>query len=287
MSADLPRCAASVHPLETTDDMTIIAEQAQGLIRHRRVLGTLIKRDLRVRYAGSALGYVWSVLDPLAMALIYFVVFTMIFKARSVGHEPYILHLIIGLFVWQWFSACMTETSRALLQDARLVKSTNLPRELWVVRLVLSKGLEFLFSLPVLLCFVLGYGVAGKLHLHWTLIYFPLAMVLTFVLATGLGLILAPNTVLVTDMARVVRIVLRMGFYATPIIYSVQSAPQTIRNVLAFNPMSGIMELYRAGFFSGELARRSVLISVIISLLMLLIGSVVFRRYEPAVLKEI
>ncbi|MDN5794471.1 MAG: ABC transporter permease [Intrasporangium sp.] len=265
----------------------ILVPEFKGLMANRNVLGTLVRRDLRVRYARSVLGYLWSVLDPLAMSLIYFLVFTLIFKARHVGNEPYFLHLLTGLLVWQWFSLCMTETSRALLQESRLVKSTNLPRELWVVRVVLAKGVEFVLSLPILVIFVAIYVIRGEAHLNWTLVYFPVGMVLTFILATGVGLILAPITVLVTDMARVVRIGLRMGFYATPIIYSVQSAPESIRRFLIFNPMSGIMELFRSGFFESELGRRAVVISIVLSVLVFIVGTAVFKRFEAPVLKEI
>ena len=88
--------------------------QFRGLMANRQVLRTLVERDLRVRYAGSVLGWVWTVLDPLLMALVYFVVFTLIFTARQAGHQPYFLHLVTGLFLWQWFAQNMSETSRAL-----------------------------------------------------------------------------------------------------------------------------------------------------------------------------
>ena len=126
----------------------ILLPQARGIIARRQVLDTLVRRDLRVRYAGSPVGYLWTILDPLAMALIYFVVFTFIFTARRVAYQPYVLFIVIGVLAWQWFSQCATETSRALLSESRLVRSTNLPRELWVVRIVVAKGIEFLLSLP-------------------------------------------------------------------------------------------------------------------------------------------
>ncbi len=265
----------------------ILISQARGLLAKRRILGTLVQRDLRVRYAGSAIGYLWTILDPLAMSAIYFVVFTVIFKARSVGYQPYVLFLIVGLLAWQWFSSSLTETSRALLAESRLVRSTNLPRELWVVRVVIAKGIEFLLSMPVLAGFTLYYLIKGDAHLNPRLLLIPLALVIQFVLLTGIGLILAPITALVTDTARVVRIVLRMGFYSTPIIYGVHAAPESLRTVLLFNPMTGILELYRAGFFPQDLNEKSVFLSAVISLVVLLIGTLVFERLESAVLKEI
>lgn len=258
-----------------------------GIAVNPQVLRTLVKRDLRVRYARSWLGYLWTVLDPLAMAAIYYVVFTLIFTTQRPGNEPYFLHLITGMLLWQWFSQCVTETSRAMLQESRLVRSTNVPRELWVVRVVIAKGLEFIFSLPVLVVIVVGYLITGDVRLNWTLVFIPVAILLTFLLAIGVGLILAPITVLVTDTARVVRIALRIGMYATPIIYSAQSAPPAIRTALLFNPLTGILELFRSGFFPNELDLAAVLSAIIITAVLLVVGGVVFRRLEPAVLKEI
>lgn len=265
----------------------ILVQEAKGVIAHRRVLHTLVQRDLHVRYAGSALGYLWTILDPLAMAGIYFVVFTFIFKARHVGYQPYILFLVIGMLGWQWFSQSMTETARALLQEARLIRSTNLPRELWAVRIVVAKGIEYVLSLPVLVAFTVFYMIHGDVQVNWRLVYLPVGIVIQFVLSTGIGLVLAPLTVLFTDMSRIVRIVLRMGFYATPIIYGLHAAPKAVRDLLTFNPMSGVLELYRAGFFPHEMAWHAVAASAVISLLFLVVGAIVFRRLEPAVLKEI
>ncbi|WP_406831860.1 ABC transporter permease [Pedococcus sp. KACC 23699] len=265
----------------------ILAPQARGIVAKRRILRTLVVRDLRVRYAGSALGYLWTIIDPLAMAAIYFVVFTLIFKSRHIGYQPYVLFLLIGLLAWQWFSASVTDTSRALLAESRLVRSTNLPRELWVVRVVLAKMIEFMLSMPVLIGFLIYYAFKGQAHLNFRIVYFPLGLLLQFILLVGLGLLLAPITTLVTDTARVVRILLRMGFYATPVIYGVHAAPKAIREVLLFNPMTGILECYRAGFFRADLNHQSVVFSAVISVLVLIAGTIVFERLEANVLKEI
>jgi ABC-2 type transport system permease protein len=265
----------------------ILLPQARGVIARRQVLDTLVRRDLRVRYASSAIGYLWTIIDPLAMALIYFVVFTYIFEARRVGYQPYVLFILVGVLAWQWFSQCATETSRALLAEARLVRSTNLPRELWVVRIVIAKGIEFLLSLPVLAGFAIYFIIAGQTTVHYRILLFPLAIGLQFLLSVGLGLILAPVTVIFTDMPRIVRIALRMGFYATPIIYGVHAAPEFLQKILLLNPMAGILEMYRGGFFPHELNIPSIISSVVITFVTLVAGTIVFRRLEAPVLKEI
>jgi ABC-2 type transport system permease protein len=262
-------------------------ERYRGIWARRAVLDTLVRRDLRVRYARSALGYLWTIIDPLAMALIYFVVFAVIFQRPDAGHKPYFLFLLIGLLPWQWFNASINESARALVSEARLVRSTNLPRELWVIRVVIAKGVEFLLSLPVLVAFAVVYIVLGDTTLNWRLILFPVGLVLQFVLLTGIGLLLAPATVLADDTIRVVRIVLRMLFYGTPIIYSLNVAPEWLQRLLWFNPLSGILELYRAGFFPTPLELAPLVTSVLISVGLLAWGAVAFARMERAVLKEI
>ena len=105
--------------------------------RYRRSLWLLTTRDLRVRYSTSALGYLWSILDPLVMAGIYWFVFTQVFH-RPVGTEPYIVFLLAALLPWMWFNGAISDSTRAFLKDAKLVRSTMIPRTIWVNRIVLS-----------------------------------------------------------------------------------------------------------------------------------------------------
>ncbi len=265
----------------------MIIDRYRRVWKRRAVLRTLVERDLRVRYARSWLGYVWTIIDPLAMALIYFVVFVVIFQRPDAGHKPYFLFLILGLLPWQWFNASVNESARALLAEAKLVRSTNLPRELWVVRLVIAKGIEFLLSLPIIAVFVIVYVISGDTVLNWRLVLFPVALVMQFVLQIGVGLLLAPATVLADDTIRVVRIVLRLLFYGTPIIYTLDIAPVWLQKLLWFNPLSGILELYRAGFFPGPLQLAPLVIGALMSVGLLVAGILVFARLERAVLKEI
>ena len=264
-----------------------MGNRLKAIAAKRNVLWTLVIRDLRVRYARSILGYLWTILDPLAMAAVYFVVFTYIFKARRIAEHPYFLYLLIGLLAWQWFSASLTETSRALLQEAKLVRSTNLPRELWVIKVVVAKGIEFVLSLPILAGFTLYYVLVGQAHVSWDMVLFPLGLVLQFLLLIGVGLLLAPVTALVTDTKRVVRIFLRLFFYLTPVIYGLASAPRSLRQLLTLNPMTGILELYRSGFFPGETNWAAVGVAAVVVLVTLGAGAVTFARLERAVLKEI
>ena len=268
--------------------MTTAAVGAPGSPRrYLHSLWLLSGRDLKVRYSTSALGYLWSVLDPLVMSAIYWFVFTQIFQ-RTVGHEPYIVFLITALLPWVWFNAAVSDFTRAFNKDARLVRSTAIPRSIWVNRIVLSKGIEFLCSLPVLVLFVVVASF-GKtpVQLNWGLLLFPVAVMLQAVLLVGLGLLVAPLCVIWTDLERTTKLILRALFYASPVIYGVSDLPGVFETLAAFNPLSGIFALYRVGFFAEEWDPWVVGIGAMISFLILALGLLVFRRLERPLLKEL
>ncbi len=262
-------------------------ERALAVARKRSELLLLIRRDLKVRYAQSILGYVWSVLDPLLMSLVFWFVFTQIF-VRSVGETPYILFLLSGLLPFMWFQQ-VVEGSTHAIKDERLVRSTALPREIWVLRLVLAKFCEYAFALPVLAIFALAY----RAPVTWDILLTVPAAAIQVVLLTGLGFLIAPVVVLVRDVDRVVRIVLRFLFYATPVLYGLpdvvnnEQIPTVLRTFYALNPMTGIIALYRSGFFPDQLQWAAVLPGVAVSLAIFAAGWWVFARLEHAVLKEI
>ncbi|EQM76985.1 hypothetical protein L687_00720 [Microbacterium maritypicum MF109] len=251
----------------------------------------LSSRDLKVRYSTSLLGYLWSVLDPLVMSAIYWFVFTQVFN-RDVGEEPYIIFLISALLPWVWFNASVSDFTRAFKKDARLVRSTAIPRSIWVNRIVLSKGIEYLFSLPVLVLFIVvnlfvELDPGRTVHVGWGILWMPVAMILQTVLLVGLGLLIAPLCVLFVDLERTTALVLRAMFYATPIIYNVTDLPGIFQTLGAFNPLAGIMMLYRMPFFPDQWNPFTLTISVVMSLLILGLGIWTFRSLERPVLKEL
>jgi ABC-2 type transport system permease protein len=245
-------------------------------------LWLLTKRDLRVRYSTSVLGYFWSILDPLVMAGIYWFVFTQVFQ-RPVGAEPYIVFLLSALLPWTWFTGAVSDTTRAFIKEAKLVRSTKIPRTIWIVSLVLSKGIEFVASLPVLAFFVVISGAS----INGDIVFFALAIVMQAVLTVGVGLIVAPLVVFFRDLERAVKLGLRFLFYASPVIYGITDLPEQLHFWAAFNPLSGIFSVYRSAFFSDQLDWFAVAISGGMSIVILCVGLLVFTRTIRSVLKEI
>src|SRR5690606_12428734 len=216
------------------------------------------------------------------MSGIYWFVFTHVFQ-RSTGAEPYIVFLISALLPWVWFNTSVSDFTKAFSKDAKLVRSTAIPRAIWVGRIILSKGVEFLFSLPVLVIFALVAGAT----LTWGVLWFPVAVIVQVVLLTGLGLIIAPLCVMFRDLERTTRLVLRALFYATPIIYAVTDLPDGFDVLGLVNPLAGIFTMYRAAFFPELWDTAAVTTSVVVSVVVLALGMWVFRRLERQVLKEL
>ncbi|GAB7303864.1 ABC transporter permease [Clavibacter michiganensis subsp. michiganensis] len=250
--------------------------------RYRRSLWLLTTRDLKVRYSTSALGWFWSILDPLVMSGIYWFVFTVVFS-RDVGEEPYIVFLLAALLPWMWFTGATSDFTRAFSSQAKLVRSTRIPRSIWVLRLVLAKGFEFVASLPVLAVFAIVAGARLDVHV----LLFPLAVLIQAALLLGIGLIVSPLVVFFRDLERAVKLVLRFLFYASPIVYSSSDLPAELHPWAALNPLTGVFGLYRAAFFPSELDWYAVGVSAAISAGLVVVGALVFRRSLPAVLKEI
>lgn len=271
-----------------TSSLVVRPAQRSTFAKYRHSLWLLTKRDLSVRYTTNALGYLWSVLDPLLMSLIYFFVFVVVFKrGDKAGENPYIVYLMAGLLAWTWFNGTITDAARVFAKESKLVRSVSLPQTLWVARIVLSKGIEYVASLAVLAVFAVIY----RAPLHAEAIWFPVGLVLQAILTYGLALIVAPLVVFYKDLERAIRLVLRLLFYASAVLYSPTQWPSEaggipVRSLLQLNPLTGIMGLYRAAFWPQELNLHHVLVSVIGSFLLLGVGMLVFRRSVPSVLKE-
>jgi ABC-2 type transport system permease protein len=253
----------------------------------RRILILLISRDLKVKYSGSPLGYLWSILDPLLLAGVYWFIFTKLIH-RSLGEAPYVVFLLCGVLPWQFTNACLRSSLKSLAKDAKLVRSTNLPREIWVVRTVGSKLAEFLFSIPVVAVFAVFAGA----HLTWYVVFFPLALLIQVTFLIGCGLILAPVAVLYSDVGRLLPIVLRLGFYFSPVLYGVHDITKrlggTAAHFFALNPLAGILDLYRTAFFNDQWAGwRAVCVSGGWAVVTVVVGLAIFPRFEGEVLKEI
>lgn len=268
-----------------------MTSSAVEIWRYRDVLRLLVRRDLTVKYQQSILGYLWTMLEPLAIALTYWFVFDLLYHTQPAGGEPYILFLVSGLFAWIWVNGVLGEATVALTVQFRLITTIKVPRELFPIGRVVSKFVEYLAAMPVLII----VAIVCRANVGWNLLLLPVAIVLQMILLVGLALLLSSLNVMLRDVERFMRLLQRVLMYAVPVIYPLSKVvdstgmPGWVKTVYELNPLVGIFELHHAAWLgsSGVPSLRLVLTATIGSLLSLVFGWLVFRRLEPAVLKEL
>ncbi|WP_200213639.1 ABC transporter permease [Micromonospora coerulea] len=264
----------------------------------RNSLRILVKRDLAVKYQQSVLGYLWSLIEPLGMGAIYWFVFGVLYSGATRRHlgdaaESYPLFLITGIFAWMWASSALNEATNALTGQARLITTMNVPRQVFPIGRVAGRFAEYAAGLPILIAIAAVYAAHGKVHPGWSLLALPLAVAVQLVLLVGVALLLSAWNVLMRDIERFMRLIIRVLFYATPIIYPLSlvrdsGMPTWLKVTYELNPLVGIFQLHHAIWYPDEFPDARLLATTVLgSLLVLTVGWWSFRRLEPAVLKEL
>lgn len=256
----------------------------------RGVLGQLVSRDIRIRYSNSVLGYFWTLLEPLMLTALYYIVFTLLLGRARFGIRSYALFLIVGVLPWQWVSSVITASMRSLRGQARLITKVRIPREIFPLAVVGAKGFEFFVSwlIIALIAAVSRVGVTGNI------VYVPLAVLLQTMLLVGLALFMSSVNVMLRDLERIIRIVLRFLFYMSGVIFPVavvlesDRLPEWGKILFQSNPLLGLFALYRSVFYPDAFPTRVSLTATIVgSFATLAIGYWTFTRLERSVLKEL
>jgi len=282
------------------------------LWRHRELILSLVKRDLKTRYKGSALGFLWSLCRPLFIMAVLFVVFVVIVPLRfenSYFPNPldpareriaFGVHLIIGILIWNFFAGALSESTGAILVNGNLIKKIKVPLEVFPVVTVLSHlihlALAMAVAIPVIL--LLGFKIT------WLALTLPLVIALLVILATGLAFFLSATNVFYRDVASLTEIVLLAWFYVTPVFYPanvafVELKKHSIVFFWAFvaNPMATLcIAARRVLFVDGNFERREaadetfwkyLLLCAATSLVVYGVGRLVFRRLSPRFADEV
>ena len=220
-------------------------ENLRQLPRYRGLIQSLVSRELKARYRGSVLGFFWSFVNPLLLLLVYTFIFAYIMPPPG-DIDNYALFLFTGLLPWTWFSASLLESSSVLITGGNLIKKVMFPAEILPIVTVLSNGVHFLLGLPILVAFLIYFDAPIELaELPW----FPIALLVQFLLTLGFALMLSALTVHFRDLKDILGNVMTLWFFATPIIYYWKVAPEKIRPLLNLNPFTHLAITYQEILF--------------------------------------
>lgn len=257
------------------------------LLRHRVLIQTLVVRELKARYRGSVLGYLWTLIHPLMLLGVYTFVFTYVFHPARGGEstEPYALFLFCGLLPWTWFSSAVLEASNSLLANGNLIKKIIFPAEVLPTVSVLHNGVNFLLGLPIYVVFWLWFKWSG---LSWHILWLPLVMLVQLVFTLGLAYFVAALTVHYRDVRDLLANLLTLWFFASPVIYSMDTLGDSMRAILDLNPMTHVIEGYHSAIFTGQLIHWKRLgVTAVVAMLTFLVGYWVFDRLRDSFAEEV
>jgi lipopolysaccharide transport system permease protein len=245
---------------------------SKEFIRKKDLLWLLTKKEITLKYKRTVLGILWSLLNPILLALIYFIAFKIFMRMQM---ENYIFFLLVALFPWNWFSASIIISTGVLINNVSLIKKIRFPRHFLVVATILAQLVNLLFAIPIIIVFSYFYGNGPALN--WLLIV-PILIVVQFIVTTGLCLCISMINAYFRDMEYIVGVAMSMVFWLTPIIYPLNIIPQKYRIYLAINPLTYLITAWRDIFLSNCIDWGNIGISFGSALIFLSFGIFLFQR---------
>ena len=241
-------------------------------VRARDLLRELIARDIKLRYRGSLLGVLWTLVNPLAELLVLLFVFGIVLR---VDIENYAAYLFTGLIVYGWFQTSVNFATTAIVGNRDLVRRPGVPILILPVVTVASNLFHFLLSLPILMGLLLAHGVSFTS----AALAMPLLIGIEFVLILGFAYPVATINVWFRDTQHVLRIALQLLFYLTPVFYEARSAPRELGWIFDVNPLAHMVDAYRAVLIQGSLpAAASLVYLSVVALVLCVAGMTWFER---------
>ncbi len=248
---------------------------------YREMIWMLVRRDLRGRYKGSMLGFLWTFLNPLLQLMVYTVVFSFIMRA---GIEKYYLFLFVALIPWMFMATSVQGGATCIIAQKSLVSKIYFPRQVLPIAHVTTCFVN------MLLCFVVVFIVSGiSVGINFKVLPFLIpTMIIEYILALGIALIVSGITVYFRDMEHILGIFVMAWQFLSPIMYSIDMVPEALRGVFMLNPMSAIIIAYRNIIYEKCAPDMStMLLALVTGVVFLVIGWKLFERMQKHFAEEL
>lgn len=252
------------------------------LYLYRTMIASLVRKDLRGRYKGSVLGFLWTFINPLFQLVIYTLVFSTILRSDI---PQYYLFLFVALIPWIFFSTCLTGGSTCVLGQTAMVTKIYFPREVLPVAFVTSAFVNMLYCFIIVFVVVLFSGVGFSLQ---ALVWLPIVMVIEYVLGMGIALISSATTIYFRDLEHILGILSLAWMYMTPIMYSSSIIPKAYRLFFNLNPMTAIIEAYRDILYDKQPPQLMTLLQALsLGVAVLMLGLITFDLLKRRFAEEL
>ena len=271
-----PSAAVAPKAVEyTTAGTPTVLEAARDLWSYRELFFFLAWRDITIRYRQTVLGAAWAVLQPLITMLVFTFLFGVVVKVDT-GRIPAPIFYFSALLPWLYFAATVTNAGNSLVTNGDLIKKVYFPRLILPGAGALVGLADLAIGALILLAMMAYYGV-----LSWRLILWVPLTALLFAFSFGTGVVLSAVNVKYRDVKHAIPFLVQIWMFLTPVIYPTTAVPHQFRWLLALNPLSGIIEAFRATVApSAPFGGSSLLLSIAVTIVILIVGTTYFRRVE-------
>ena len=253
----------------------------QKIYNYRELLKTNVKKEIRGRYKNSILGVMWSFLNPLLQLAVY----AIIFGALLAGGDPtYHIYICVALIPWTYFTTAITQSAFTVIGNGDIIKKVYFPREILPISVVTSEAINFVISTIIILAFVLAAG----LGLTKYILFYPLILLIQYILLLGISFIVSSVTVYFRDLEHIIGVVLMAAFYGTPIVYKLEQLPSSLQILMQLNPMTHLINAYRDIFYYQQMPNiKALMILLAGSLLLTVIGYFIFKKLQKGFAEEL
>lgn len=258
-----------------------VFDRTRELYRYRVLVEVLIRRELKARYRGTVLGFLWSFVNPLILMGLYVLVFSVYLRVDMPNYPAFLLS---GIFPWLWFSSTLSEATLAILANGGLIRKVYLPSEVFPLVFVGSNMAHFVASLPILFAFLLWAGLTPS----WSLLFLPVVVGLQVLFTYGIALAISSLVVQFRDLLHIVPNLLTALFFATPIFYPATLVPERYRILLDVNPLTYLILAYQDVLFFGRMPSPGRLAVLVLGTwLVLAAGLSIFDAHKDMFAEEV
>ncbi len=252
-----------------------VALNLRDLWQYRDLFYILTVRDIKVRYKQTVLGVAWAVIQPLLTMIIFSVFFGQLAGIPSDGF-PYPVWVFAALLPWTFFSNAVTNSGNSLVGNSNLITKVYFPRAVIPMASVAAGLIDLAISFGLLVILMFYYRIGAS----WNLLMLPILVLLTSLLAIGVGMLMSALNVKYRDVRYALPFFIQLGMYASAIMYPLSNIPEKWRLVMALNPLVGLIEGFRSACLGKNFDWTSLGISTIITLIVLVYAAFTFRRME-------
>ena len=245
------------------------------LLEYRDLFVMLVKRDIKVQYAQTILGFSWAILNPLLQIVLFTIIFGKVAKVPT-GDIPYVLFSTVAIIPWTYMSDSMNQSSQSLVGGQGMLGKIYFPRLIFPLTVIFAKFVDFSISIIIVLVILIYYQITPT----WNLLLLPFLILMMMLVPAGIGMWLSSLAIRFRDVKFAMGYILKMLIYSAPIVYSANAIPENIRIIYSLNPIVSVIEGFRACLLGSEIPWQYILPGTITAIIIFVSGAMYFKRTE-------